>query len=275
MGRKKQKFLIPQTFIMSDFQNIILTLEDGISIITINRPDKMNALNIQTIAEIKIAVENNIKDSNVYGMIITGEGEKAFAAGADIAEFSNFDVQQATQMSQNGHDAFNTIEQSPKPIIAAINGFALGGGCELAMACHMRIASNQARFGQPEVNLGLLPGYGGTQRLTRLAGRTKATEFLLTGKMITASQAENLGLVNHVTDPENLISKCVEILKLINEKSPEAVKNILKCINAFDDKNINGYELEINEFGKSFATEDFKIGVNAFLNKEKPQFKRN
>jgi enoyl-CoA hydratase len=258
---------------MVSFENIKLEKENEIAIISINRPEKMNALNVLTIQEIDKAVTNCIADEQIKAMIITGVGEKAFVAGADIAEFSNFSEAEAKKMSAAGHGTFNKIEQSPKPVLAAVNGFALGGGCELAMACHMRIASNHARFGQPEVNLGLIPGYGGTQRLTRLIGRTRATEFLLSGDMITASQADNFGLVNMVTDPEKLMETSLSFLQRICKKSPVAIKNILLAINAFDDPEVNGYETEISSFAASFITDDFKEGVSAFLEKRKPDFK--
>ncbi len=254
------------------FENIVYSVEDNIAIIKINRPDKMNALNITTIREVKKAIRASEGDDNVRGIIITGEGQKAFIAGADIAEFSNFSAKQAEEMSENGHDAFNAIENCEKPVIAAINGFALGGGCELAMSCHMRIASSNAKFGQPEVNLGLIPGYGGTQRLVRLIGRSKATELLLTGDMIGAEEAKSLGLVNHVVAPDELLAKAKEILQKTAKKSPLVIAQTLRLINQYYDKKDNGFAEEIMEFSHCFDTDDFKEGVDAFLNKRSAQF---
>ncbi|MGZ5243591.1 MAG: enoyl-CoA hydratase/isomerase family protein [Bacteroidia bacterium] len=254
------------------FENLIYTAEENIATIKINRPDKLNALNISTIKEIKQAIRAAENDESVKGIIITGEGSKAFVAGADIAEFSNFSAAEAKEMSENGHDTFNAVEHCEKPVIAAINGFALGGGCELAMSCHMRIAATNAKFGQPEVNLGLIPGYGGTQRLVRLIGRSKATELLLTGDMIGAEEAKTLGLVNHVVAPEELITKAKDILQKISKKSPLAIAQTLRLINHYYDKKDNGFAEEISEFSHCFDTEDFKEGVDAFLNKRAAQF---
>lgn len=254
------------------YENLIYTVEENIAIIKINRPDKMNALNIQTIKEIKKAVKEAKKDDEIRGIIITGEGAKAFAAGADIAEFSEFSVSEAEEMSESGHEAFDSIEHCKKPVIAAVNGFALGGGCELAMSCHMRVASSNAKFGQPEVNLGLIPGYGGTQRLVRLIGRSKATELLLTADIIGAEEAKTLGLINHVVAPEELIAKCKEILQKIAKKSPLAIAQTLRLINHYYDKKDNGFAEEISEFSHCFDTDDFKEGVDAFLNKRQATF---
>lgn len=255
------------------FENIKTENSDHILIITINRPNKLNALNIETIKEIGDAVNEGISDNDTYGMIITGEGEKAFAAGADIAEFSDFDKKNGRDMAQNGHTVFNTIEKSTKPIIAAVNGFALGGGCELAMACHLRIASKNAKFGQPEVNLGLIPGYGGTQRLVQLIGKSKALEYLLTGDMISAEKALNLNLINDITDLENLLEYCKSLLSKILAKSPEAISKIISTVNAYYTDEQHGFETEINAFANCFGTPDFKEGVDAFLGKRKPRFR--
>lgn len=255
-----------------NFNNLIYKIEDGICTITINRPEKLNALNIETISELSTAFAEAEASKEVFGIILTGEGPKAFVAGADIAEFSNFTVEQAKAMSEKGHDTFDQIENCSKPVIAAINGFALGGGCELSMACHMRIAATNARFGQPEVNLGIIPGYGGTQRLVRLVGKGKATELLLTGDAINADEAKSLGLVNYVVEPGDLLSKAKEILAKIALKSPLAVAQILKLVNVYYDKDINGFSEEINEFSECFDTSDFKEGVEAFLGKRKAVF---
>ena len=258
---------------MSTYQNIIAEVKDGIFSITINRPDKLNALNRQTIIEIGEAVKEANADKTVMGIIITGSGPKAFVAGADIKEFMSLSGEQGKAMARSGQEIFQAIEDSPKPVIAAVNGFALGGGCELAMSCHLRVASDNAQFGQPEVNLGLIPGYGGTQRLTRYIGRTKALELMMTAAMIPAQQALQLGLVNYVVAPDALLAKCVELLNVIKTKSPEAIGSVIKAVNAYDG-TMEGFEAELTEFGKCFTTEDIKEGINAFIEKRKPQFVR-
>lgn len=253
--------------------NITYTIEEGIAIITINRESKLNALTIETLKEIKQAVIQANSDPEVYGLILTGAGEKAFAAGADISEFAHFNEEQATRMSADGHDVMNSIEDGNKICIAAVNGFALGGGCELAMACHLRVASTNAKFGQPEVNLGVPPGYGGTQRLIQLVGKGKAIEMLVTGDAIDAQTALNLGLVNYVVESSELLDHCKSILKKIGTKSPSAVHKVLKCVSDFFRPNVNGMQREIYEFGSAFETPDFKEGTSAFLEKRKPNFK--
>lgn len=264
-------------------KNITTELNEGIFTITINRESKMNALNIETLQEIKQAVIHGNENPEVVGMIITGAGTKAFAAGADISEFANFNVEQGTQMSADGHDVMNTIEDGhmhqwdgtkTKFVIAAVNGYALGGGCELAMACHMRIASSNAKFGQPEVNLGVPPGYGGTQRLIQLIGKGRALEMLLTGDAIDAQTALNYGLVTKVVEQEELLTVCRDVIKKVSMKSPSAVHKILKCVSDYYRPNVNGMQREIYEFGSAFATEDFAEGTEAFLGKRKPEFKR-
>lgn len=256
------------------FENITTAKDEGVYTLTISRPGKLNALNIATINEIGAAVKEAVEDPEVFGMIITGEGNKAFAAGADISEFSNFDQRQGQEMSEKGHQVFNQIENSPKPVIAAVNGFALGGGCELAMACHLRVASNNALFGQPEANLGIIPGYGGTQRLTQLIGKSKALEFLMTTEKITSAQAENLGLINYDVEPANLISTCHFMLHKMRKKSPMALARIIKCVNDHFSKETGGFQSEQKAFGECFETPDFKEGVSAFLEKRKPDFNR-
>jgi enoyl-CoA hydratase len=255
-----------------DFQLISYQVDSNIATITINRPDKMNALNIALLGELDKAMDDAINNENVRGIIITGSGTKAFAAGADIAEFANFSSEQAKEMSAKGHFIFNKIESCHKPVIAAVNGFALGGGCELAMACHMRVAPDNAKFGQPEVNLGLVPGYGGTQRLVRYVGYGKGIELLLTADTIDAHEAYRIGLVNHVTTQEELLPKCISILDKIKTKSSLVVDQIIACANAYYDKSQDGFELEIDEFGNCFNTDDFKEGTKAFLEKRKAQF---
>jgi enoyl-CoA hydratase len=255
-----------------NYENLLAAFHDGILTITINRAEKLNALNKKTIEEIGVAVSKAQNAAEVRVIIITGAGTKAFIAGADISEFSDYGEKEGALMASKGQGVFNAIEKSVKPVIAAINGFALGGGCELAMACHLRVASNNARFGQPEVKLGLIPGYGGTQRLTRLIGKTKAAELLMTADMITADEAFQLGLLNAVTTPELLMNKCTELAGKIIQQAPLAIAGIIRCLDAFDDNSKNGLEEEIKEFGKCFATKDFKEGASAFLEKRKPSF---
>lgn len=255
------------------FENLLTKSENGIFLITVNRPDKLNALNRKTIDEIGIAVSEAEKNNEVKGIIITGSGQKAFIAGADISEFANISMEQGKELARNGQKVFNSIEHCSKPVIAAVNGFALGGGCELAMACHIRVASDNAKFGQPEVKLGLIPGYGGTQRLTMLVGKSKAMELLMTADMISANDALILGLVNHVTTQDELMNKCIAIANKIMQQAPLAIGSIIRSVNDFYDKTKNGFEAEISEFGKCFATEDVIEGTNAFMEKRKAEFK--
>ncbi len=255
------------------YTNLLTKTESGILIITINRPDKLNALNTSTLSEIKDTMKDAYSNHEVKGIIITGAGEKAFVAGADITEFGGLTLEKAKNMSANGHEIFNLIENCPKPVIAAVNGFALGGGCELAMACHLRVASENSRFGQPEVNLGIIPGYGGTQRLIQLIGKTKALELLMTADMVKADEALQLGLVNYVVPQAQLIAKCLEILEKIKAKAPLAIGKIIECVNACFRDGVDGLEFEINAFGDCCNTEDFKEGADAFLNKRKADFK--
>ncbi|MBC7862754.1 MAG: enoyl-CoA hydratase/isomerase family protein [Bacteroidia bacterium] len=255
------------------FENVLTGLKNGVLTITVNRPDKLNALNAKTIDELHEALVDAENDHDVKVLIITGSGTKSFVAGADIAEFADFNVEQGRQLSALGHfKIFNFIENYSKPVIAAVNGFALGGGLELAMACHIRIASNNAKLGLPEVSLGVIPGYGGTQRLAHLVGKAKAFEMICTADMINAEEAFQWGLVNHVTTPELLIEKAEQIAEKMASRSLVAVRTAIKVINAGFNKHENGYEVEIEEFGKLFSTEDFKEGVSAFLNKRKPIF---
>lgn len=257
------------------YQNFVLRQEEKSLIATINRPDKMNALSIGLLAELIEIVTEFESNNELRGMVITGTGESAFAAGADIAEFADFDEQQAREMSSKGHTLFKKIQNCSKPIIAAVNGFALGGGCELAMACHFRIASENAKFGQPEVNLGVIPGYGGTQRLIDLIGKGRATELLMTGDMISSEQALAWGLVNEITKVEDLLAFCLKKLKKISQKGPLAIARIVKCVNAYSNKGLNAYELEVEEFAASFETADFKEGTKAFIEKRRPTFSGN
>ena len=252
---------------------LLTNLEQGIFTITINRPDKLNALNKTVITELSAAIDEVINNPAIRSAIITGAGPKAFVAGADITEFLSLDAAGGKSLAQKGQDmVFTRIEHAPKPIVAAVNGFALGGGCELAMACHFRICSENAKFGQPEVNLGLIPGYGGTQRLTQLIGKGRAMEMLMSANMIDAATALQYGLVNYVVPADELLIKTNSILELINAKAPLAVAACIKAANAVYDETRNGFKTEIDAFGECFVTEDMKEGTSAFLEKRKPVF---
>lgn len=255
------------------YKTLLTSIEKNILVITINRPDKMNAINKDVMQELGEAIAELQTNPEIKSAIITGSGAKAFVAGADISQFIGLSVEEGMQVAQKGHDIFNSIERSTKPVIAAVNGFALGGGCELAMACHFRVASENARFGQPEVNLGLIPGYGGTQRLVQLIGKGRALEALMTGNMIDANTALQYGLVNHVVPSEELIPKAISILELINSKAPLAIAKCIETANAVYDENLDGFKLEVEAFGECFGTEDMKEGATAFLEKRKPSFK--
>ncbi len=253
-------------------ENITYEKIDKTAVIRINRPAKMNALNIQTIQEIGQAHQNALADAEISAIILTGSGEKAFAAGADIAEFASFTAEEGENLSRSGQQIFRNLELSPKPVIAAVNGFALGGGCELAMSCQIRIASTNAKFGQPEVNLGLIPGYAGTQRLVRYIGTSQALELLLTGDMINAEKAQQLGLVNRVVELADLLPAALEIADKISTKSALNIAQIVALVDAYNSKTADGFDQEAVEFGKCFATADFKEGTTAFLEKRKPSF---
>lgn len=256
-----------------NYQTLVTSLEDGIFVITINRPDKLNALNKTVIEELSAAVDEVYSNSAIKCAVITGAGPKAFVAGADISEFLSMGANDGEALAMKGQEmVFNRIEHSPKPVIAAVNGFALGGGCELAMSCHFRLASENAKFGQPEVNLGLIPGYGGTQRLVQLIGKGKAMELMMTAAMIDANEAKQLGLVNYVTTAEELMPKTRELLGLIMTKGPAAVGKVIKAVNAFYDHTQNGFDAEIKLFGECFGTDEMKEGVSAFLEKRKANF---
>lgn len=257
---------------MTEFENLKLSLENNILIIKVSRVSKLNALNTETVEEIGAAMQEAFDNDEVKGVIFTGEGEKAFAAGADIAEIANLNELVGRRFSERGQDIFSMIEESPKPVIAAVNGFALGGGCELAMACHIRIASENAQFGQPEVKLGLIPGYGGTQRLTQLVGKGKAMELMMTGELITAQEALRLRLVNHVTTFADLMPRTLDLMSKITSKAPLAVGLIVDCVNAWYDKEENGYQTEANSFSRCCGSDDFVEGTHAFLEKRKPNF---
>jgi len=258
-----------------EYQNLLVENRERILFITINRPEKLNALNKATLEELHKAFKSAFEDNAVGGIILTGAGAKAFVAGADISEFSSFNEEEGEKLARDGQaKVFDFIENGNKPVIAAINGFALGGGLELAMACHIRIASENARMGLPETTLGLIPGYGGTQRLTQLVGKGRAMEMILSADMINAEEAYRIGLVNHTASPEELINTAEKLMRTILSRSPKAISAAIKAVNASVDKGVNGFETEIREFGARFATDDFNEGVNAFMEKRKPHFSK-
>lgn len=258
---------------MSTFQTLFTKMEDHTLIITINRPDKLNALNQQVMKDLDAVMDRVYKFPEIKSVVITGAGLKSFVAGADIKEFESLSKAEATSLAKRGQDVFFKIENSPKPVIACVNGFALGGGCELAMACHFIIASESAVFGQPEVNLGIMVGYGGSQRLTQRVGKGRAMELVITGKTINATQAMNYGLVNYVVPQTELLDKAFSILRVCHEKAPLSVGNSIKAVNAAWNESENGYIVEANLFGECFATDDCKEGIQAFIEKRKPVFK--
>lgn len=256
-----------------NFTNLLIQKSNNRAVITINRPEKLNALNKSTIEELHNALTILKDDSDVRVIIITGAGQKAFVAGADISEFATFGVDEGKQLAAQGHKLlFDYLENFPKPVIAAINGYALGGGLELAMACHIRIASNNARLGLPEVTLGLIPGYGGTQRLAQLVGKGKALEMIFTAGMIQAEEALQWGLVNKVTSQEELMDVAAELADSISKNSSTALAAAIRAVNAGFSYQRTGLDTEIEEFGKCFGTADFKEGTTAFLEKRKPKF---
>lgn len=256
------------------YQTLLTDLQEGTLVITVNRPDKLNALNKDVIEELGRVMEEVYTNADIKAAILTGAGEKAFVAGADISEFTSLDAAGGSALAEKGQkNVFDKIENSPKPVIAAVNGFALGGGCELAMACHFRTAGEGAKFGQPEVNLGLIPGYGGTQRLTQLVGKGKCMELMMTGDMVGADEAKALGLVNHVFPAAELLDKTKAIAQKIQTKAPVAIAKVIACVNDAAKGEANGFANEIARFGECFATEDMKEGTAAFLEKRKPVFK--
>jgi enoyl-CoA hydratase len=255
------------------FENLLASKENSIATITINRPKKLNALNIDTIDELHNAFKNFDEDAEVKVILITGSGEKAFVAGADISEFAHFSVEEGAHLARNGQKVlFDFVENLSTPVIAAVNGFALGGGLELAMASHFRIASDNAKMGLPEVSLGVIPGYGGTQRLAQLVGKGRAMELVMTAGMISADDAKNYGLVNHVTTQEELLPLAIKMATKITRNSSVAISAAIKAVNDNYTDGVNGYETEISEFGNCFGTEDFKEGTTAFLEKRRAEF---
>lgn len=256
-----------------NFENILVEYDGRLATVTINRPKKLNALNKVTIKELSKAFKALEKDKNIRVIILTGSGEKAFVAGADISEFANYSVKQGKELASKGQQIlFNLLENLSTPIIAAINGFALGGGLELAMACHFRLASDNAKMGLPEVSLGVIPGYGGTQRLPQLIGKGRAMELIMTAGMITAEQALSYGLVNNVVPQQELLSLSQKIAGKITNNSPVAISYAIKAVNKGFKSNAKGFETEINAFGSCFGTADFKEGTTAFLEKRKADF---
>ena len=257
------------------YQNLLITSENGIQTITINRPAQLNALNKETISELSMAFRVADDDQAIGVILLTGQGEKSFVAGADIKEFVSFSIAQGGELAYSGQESlFNLIENLSKPVIAVINGYALGGGLELAMSCHLRVAATSALFGLPEVSLGLIPGYGGTQRLAQLVGKGRANELIFTAGMISAEEAWRIGLVNHIVAPEDLLNKSNDLAKKIMKNSGSAIASAIIAINAGFTTGVNGYEIEIEAFGKCFGTQDFKIGTSAFIAKEKPGFRK-
>ncbi|MGK0412733.1 MAG: enoyl-CoA hydratase [Polaribacter sp.] len=258
------------------FNNILVKKNNALAQVTINRPKKLNALNSETIHELSEAFQALEEDNNIKVLILTGSGDKAFVAGADISEFAHFSVDEGANLARKGQEIlFNLIENLSKPVIAAINGFALGGGLELAMSCHFRIASDNAKMGLPEVSLGVIPGYGGTQRLSQLVGKGKAMELIFTASMISAEDAKNCSLVNHVTTPEELLPLAEKLAGKIMRNSSVAISGAIKAVNANFEDGVNGFDVEIEEFGNCFGTQDFKEGTTAFLEKRKPNFPGN
>lgn len=259
---------------MADFKNILTDVKNGVLHLTVNREDKMNALNFETLDELRAIFEEVSDTKEIKAVIITGSGEKAFIAGADISEIATLNEVNARKFSENGQEIFSMIENCHKPVIAVTNGYTLGGGCELAMACHIRIATANAKFGQPEVNLGIIPGYGGTQRLTILIGRGKANELMMTGDMIGADEAKTLGLVNHVLPTkEEALAKAEEIIAKILSKAPLAIGMIIDCVNSAYIPDENSFQTEANSFARCVKSGDYKEGTSAFLEKRQPHFK--
>ena len=256
-----------------NFENILIDKSENLAQITINRPKKLNALNKATIEELNVAFDVLEKDKDIKVIILTGSGEKAFVAGADISEFAHFSVEEGGDLARKGQEIlFDFVENLSTPVIAAVNGFALGGGLELAMSCHFRIASENAKMGLPEVSLGVIPGYGGTQRLPQLVGKGKAMEMIMTAGMISAEEAKNTGLVNHVVAQEELLPLAEKIASKIMRNSSVAISAAIRAVNSGFVDGENGYNTEIDEFGTCFGTEDFEEGTTAFLNKRKPNF---
>ena len=259
---------------MKELKSLLVDIEDGIAVVTINRPEAMNAITHTVMSEVGYLFSEGLDLTTLKGIIITGAGDKAFIAGADIKEFTGLSADEGSKKSSFGHDVYNSIERCPIPVLAAVNGYSLGGGNELAMACHIRICSDNAMFGQPEVKLGLIPGYGGTQRLIQFLGKGRAMELLLTADMIDAPKALDYGLVTHVTAPEDLMKVAKKIIGKIARQGPDAVAKTIETVNAYFDKQADGFKMEIDYFGKAMASDQTAEGVAAFIEKRKPDFRK-
>ncbi|GLI36139.1 enoyl-CoA hydratase-related protein [Desulforhabdus amnigena] len=256
------------------YENILFEVKDGVGVLTFNRPKALNALNPKTLEEVESVIDATRKDENIRVLVLTGAGDKAFVAGADISEFPKMNPLQARMFAEKGQEVFFKLEQLPKPVLACVNGFALGGGCEIAMSCDFIYASDKAKFGQPEVNLGVIPGFGGTQRLARLIGRAKAKELCMTGEMIDAQQAKDLGLVAKVFPADQLMEETMKVAKLLSTRGQGVLRSIKQVVDRGMDVDLKtGCALEAEAFGVCFASQDAKEGVSAFLEKRKPQFK--
>lgn len=257
-----------------NYENLRIEQADHILFVTIDREKALNALNRKTVEELKHFFTQDAPERSDYqGIILTGAGHRSFVAGADIKEFLGLDTKRGAALSKAGQEVFFAIERFPRPVLAVVNGFALGGGCELAMACHLRVASENAKFGQPEVKLGIIPGYGGTQRLVQYVGKTKAMELMLTGDMISAAEALELGLVNYVLPQEEIMDKAKELIHKIGAQGPIAVAKVIESVNAYFEAGTDGYAKEVEAFGATTGTEDFKEGASAFVEKRVPDFK--
>jgi len=258
---------------MKKLETVLVDISDGIATVTLNRPKALNAINAQLMEEVGYLFKEGLPLAELKGVIITGAGDKAFIAGADIKEFTGLSAEGGSEKSAFGHEVFNSIERCSVPVLAAVNGYSLGGGNELAMACHIRICSDNAMFGQPEVKLGLIPGYGGTQRLIQYLGKGRAMELLLTADMIDATKALEYGLVTHVTTQEELMTVAKKIISKIGSRGPDAVAKTIETVNAFFNKQSDGFRMEIDYFGKAMASDQTAEGVAAFIEKRKPNFR--
>lgn len=259
---------------MPAYKNISLQNAENTLIITLDRPEKLNALNAKTLDELREIIQESYDNDDVKGIIITGAGEKAFAAGADIKELKNLNEVNARKFSESGQEVFSLVEACPKPVIALVNGYALGGGFELALACHMRVATKNAVMGLPEVTLGIIPGYGGTQRLSHLAGKGLAFELMMTGRKMNAAEALKNGSVNYVVDTkEEAELKCLDLLHTIYGNAPLAISMVVNCVNAAFSRDEDGYLMEANNFARCCTSDDFREGTSAFLEKREPVFK--
>lgn len=258
---------------MEDKNVVLLRIEEGIAIVTINRPTALNAINSEVMKSLETLFSTTLRDESILGVVLTGSGEKSFVAGADITEFQDLGAEQGRQLSTYGQSVFRKIELFPKPVIALINGFALGAGCELAMACHLRVATPNAKFGQPEVNLGLVPGYGGTQRLVMLMGKTKALELLMTADMINSDQALAFGLVNDVFNAEEALEYSKNKVQKIASKGPLAISKIIQAVDHYFNPSLDGFAKEASYFGETMASDEAKEGINAFIEKRKANFR--